>query len=152
MLNEISRVGFNQLFVRKLRPNAILPTKAHAGDLGWDLYYCGEEPLKLLAEIRTTICLGVCCYMPGYGFLLKDRSGLAMKDGLTILGGVIDEGYRGEWCAIIHNTRKHVDYWVNPGDKICQAVAIPVVPGEAQWIEALPEANRGEGGFGSTGM
>jgi dUTP pyrophosphatase len=89
----------------------------------------------------------------GYVGLVHPRSGLAMKQGVTVLNapGTIDSGYRGEVGVLLHNT-SNVDVYVTPGDRIAQLVVQKVETVEFNKVDALTESDRGEGGFGSTGV
>lgn len=142
------------LQVKKLHPDAKLPTVAHPGkDLGFDLYALEDERLfpGKVQRVRT----GVAVAMEGHGFRIADRSSMAMK-GCHISGGVIDEGYTGEmFVNITYNPEGQPwkDYLeISAGDKVAQFIpqevrtAQPIVE-----VEALPESARGESGYGSTG-
>ena len=106
---------------------------------------------------RELIKTGLFTEIPkGYEVQIRPRSGLALKQGLTVLNspGTIDSDYRGEWGVILHNTSTE-PYYVKRGDKVAQAV--PKRNFGFQWeivesAEALSETERGEGGFGSTGV
>lgn len=146
-----------QISVKQLSPNAKLPFRAHEGDAGADLFYCPEEasePVTLKPGERFLFSTGIAVAVPnGYVGLIWDKSGVAVKTGLTVLGGVIDAGYRGEVKVCLLNTGSE-DITIEPGQKIAQILIQPVVGSFFSEVDELPEAtdNRGDGGFGSTGL
>jgi dUTP pyrophosphatase len=138
------------LKVKKLHPNATMPSKAHAGDLGYDLFACSV--MDVFPDETKLIRTGVAIQFPeGYGGFIKDRSSIASKKGLFTVAGVIDNGYIGEIQVAFHNASEEV-VEINPGDKIAQLVLIPTVNFQVEEVEELVQQDqRGAGGFGSTG-
>ena len=137
------------LKLKKLVPDVTLPSYAHPGDAGMDLY--GRETRTLEQGEPHVFKLGFALELPpGYVGLIFDRSGMGAK-GIKTLGGVIDHTYRGEWGVILVNTtdREHL---VKAGDKIAQLLIVPIAAGELEVVQELGETRRGEGGFGSTGQ
>lgn len=141
-----------ELKVKRLHANAKLPTRAHSGDLGFDLFAIetvGVQPGQTVAA-KT----GVSCEFPeGWGAIIKARSSQG-KVGVDIFGGVVDSGYRGEIIVLIHNTADPasegtVIYYA--GDKVAQLVLVPVFPGTVEEVTSLCETSRGAQGFGSSG-
>ena len=134
-------------------PNARLPEYAHDGDdIGADLF-CGEaEEVSILPHHTVGIHTGVRMQFPkGYGGLLKEKSGLALKSGIAILGGVIDSGYTGEIIVIVNNTSHHKRSF-KPGEKVAQIQIIPILQGAFTEVkEFIDTGSRGDKGFGSTG-
>lgn len=138
------------LKVKKLHPDAIIPTCSRPGeDLAFDLYALEDAVLQYskVQRLRT----GVALEMEGFGFLVRDRSSMAYPKGIITCGGVIDRGYRGEMFvnAIFLGGD---EYHVQRGDKIAQIV--PVQPYTAVHIvevEELSSSDRGEKGYGSSG-
>ncbi len=129
-----------------------LPTYESDGAAGADCYARIEETVMLQAGKIMVIPLGFAVEIPeGYEMQIRPRSGLARKNGITVITGTIDSDYRGEVGAIVLNT-ENKSFEINPGDRIAQAVVAPVI--KANWIETeeLSETRRGEGGFGSTGV
>lgn len=129
-----------------------LPTYESDGAAGADCYARIEETIFLQAGKIITIPLGFAVEIPeGYEMQIRPRSGLARKNGITVITGTIDSDYRGEVGAIVLNT-ENKSFEINPGDRIAQAVIAPVI--KANWIETeeLSETKRGTGGFGSTGV
>jgi len=138
-----------QLLIKKLHPNAKLPTYAHTGDAGMDIY--ALEDMVVEAGKRVLIPSGIAMAIPdGYVGLLWDKSGLANKNGLTIVGGVIDAGYRGEILVGILNT-SDTPYTFHAGEKVTQILIQPVVQPTLTEVSDLDDTTRGEGRFGSTG-
>ena len=137
-----------ELLVKKLVSEAKLPTKAYAGDLGWDLYSAEDvviEPREIKA-IRT----GIAVQLPaGFGAFIKDRSSRA-KMGLHCIGGVIDNGYRGEIIVLITNLSRDV-VKIKKGEKIAQLVLISLVECSLKEVDELGTSERGNRGFGSSG-
>jgi dUTP pyrophosphatase len=170
------------LLVKKLDPNAKLPTVANRGeDLAYDLY--ALEDAVVMTGIPTKIRTGISAYYSWnkeqwihgdlvagklsdvhiyeerreYGLLIRDRSSMASK-GVTVVGGVIDAGYRGEIVVILHNFAPRLyatvdeGYIIKAGDKIAQMIPLPVntLYGVKE-VDELPTSSRGDAGFGSTG-
>ena len=137
------------LKVKKLSPDAVLPTVAHPGeDIGYDLYSAEELtiPARGAAAVHTGIAIE---FVPPAGGIVKPRSGLAKKR-LMCNAGVIDAGYRGEVIVLIENLGDQ-PYTIRKGDKIAQLLEHPFLAGEVTQGE-LSEAVRGAKGFGSSGQ
>ena len=125
-----------QVKVKKLNSKAILPTYGSKYSAGSDLYACMDVPVDIL---------------PGETVLVK--TGLATKKGLAPANkvGVIDADYRGEIMVPLYN-HSHVAVTVGHGERIAQMVITPFLTAEYLLTEELDETERGEGGFGSTGV
>lgn len=135
--------------VKKLSPDAKLPSYAHAGDAGLDV--CSIEETILKPGERRTIKTGISCEMPkGYAFFVWDKSGLSSQHGIKIMAGLIDSGYRGEYQIVLLNTSKK-SYKIRSGDKIAQLVLQRIEQAKMMEADKLKESSRGKGGFGSTG-
>jgi len=136
--------------VKRLHSNARLPEKAHAGDLGYDLY--ATEDTVILREETRLVPTGIAIEFPaGYGGLIKDRSSVATKKNLFTVAGVIDNGYTGEIRIALFNAAEG-PVKISAGEKIAQLVLIPTVDFEITEVAELTSADgRGHGGFGSTG-
>lgn len=136
--------------VKRLSEKANLPTKAHLGDLGYDLY--SNEGTAIFPHETKVVKTGIVIQFPaGYGGIIKDRSSVATKKGLFTVAGVIDNGYIGEIGIALYNGTDSLIH-VAPGDKIAQLVLIPTVNFEVTEVdEVFPTDQRGDGGFGSTG-
>ena len=136
--------------IKKLREEAKIPNYAHPGDAGLDLYSCIDA--EIAPGERVLIPTGLSIELPeGYVSLIWDKSGIALKQGLTCLGGVIEYTYRGEYGVILFNTSKET-YKVKKGDKVAQLLIQPIVSAEIEVADELSETKRGTGGFGSTGI
>ncbi|MFN4870825.1 MAG: dUTP diphosphatase [Pseudanabaena sp.] len=135
----------------KLHPDAQIPSYAHVGDAGADVYSVAEVTLQ--PSDRAAIPTGLAVDIPiGYEIQVRPKSGLALKHGITVLNspGTVDAGYRGEIQVIVINLGKEV-YTFAKGQKIAQLVLKSVI--QAQFIEGkLGTSDRGDGGFGSTGI
>lgn len=136
------------LKVKRLSPDATLPTVAHPGeDIGYDLY--SAEELTIPAHGAAGVHTGIAIeFTPAAGGIVKTRSGLAKKR-LLCNAGVIDAGYRGEVIVLMENLGAE-PYTLRKGDKIAQLLEHPFPAGDVVESE-LSEANRGAKGFGSTG-
>ncbi len=135
--------------IKKIKDNAVIPKYAHKGDAGVDLYSTEDYTLK--PEESILVSTGVSMAIPdGYVGLIWDRSGLAVKNSLHVLAGVVDSGYRGEVCVVLKNLG-HEDFKVTKGMRIAQMLIQPVMSAEIEESDSLEETSRNEGGFGSTG-
>jgi len=141
----------NALLVKKLDPRALLPTVAHPGeDLGYDIY--ALEAAVLSAGKVTKVRTGIAVELHKAGFLMRERSSMAIH-GITLSGGVIDVGYRGELFVnlLLHNPDVS-PVFIEPGQKIAQIIPMrsntfyPVIE-----VDQLSDSTRGENGYGSTG-
>ena len=141
----------SELPVRRLRPDAALPARAYSGDAGFDLASC--ERVELAPGERAVVSTGLAVAIPaGHAGFVQPRSGLAARDGLTIVNtpGLVDSGYRGELQVILLNTDRERTFVVEPGMRIAQLVVLPVPEVELVELDALPESERGTSGFGSS--
>jgi len=142
-----------ELPIRRLRDDAVVPERAYAGDAGLDLAAC--ERVELAPGSRATVGTGLAVAIPeGYAGFIQPRSGLAAKNGITIVNtpGLVDSGYRGELKVILLNTDSRNTFVVEPGMRIAQLVVM-LVPGvDPVEVEELPESERGVRGFGSSAI
>lgn len=137
---------------QKLLPLAHLPSYAHEGDAGMDL--CAAEEATLAPGEYKLVRTGLAMELPaGTEAQVRPRSGLAAKHGIGIVNapGTIDEGYRGELKIILVNLGREV-FQVTAGMRIAQMVIAPVLRVEIAEAAALSPTERGQGGFGSTGL
>jgi len=136
------------LKVKRLSPDAVLPTVAHPGeDIGYDLYSCEDVTIgsKSMSAVRTGIAIE---FVPAAGAVIKTRSGMAKKR-IMCNAGVIDAGYRGEIIVLMENLGPE-SYAVHKGDKIAQLLEHPFMAEIV--VEAdLNATGRGAKGFGSSG-
>lgn len=138
-----------KLRIQKIDAEAVLPRYAIAGDAGLDLYSAEEMVIETgnRCAVKTGIKMEIS---EGYAGLIWDRSGLAVKSGITTMAGVIDANYRGEVAVVLYNTGD-MPFEVKKGMRIAQMLIQKVESPEIEAVEALNETNRGENGFGSTG-
>jgi dUTP pyrophosphatase len=140
------------LRVRRLDDRALLPTRAHAGDAGLDLYALEEVVLAPgeRAAVRTGIAVEI---RDGQAGLVLPRSGLAARHGIALVNapGLIDAGYRGEIRVLLLNTDRHTGFRLEAGDRIAQLVLVRVETPVVFEVDALTSSERGPGGFGSSG-
>ena len=137
---------------RKVHPDAVLPSYAHPSDAGMDVR--SVEDLTIAPGKRALVHTGLVMLLPPmYEAQVRPRSGLALKNGVTVLNtpGTIDSGYRGEVGVILANFGE-ADFQVKKGDKIAQIVIAPVTQPEIVETTEVDETDRGAGGFGSTGV
>ena len=137
---------------KRIHPDATLPSYAHPGDAGMDVR--SVDDLVIAPGSRALVHTGLVMMLPpGYEAQVRPRSGLALKKGVSVLNtpGTIDEGYRGEVGVILVNFGEE-DFSVAKGDKIAQIVVAPVTVAEIIEADEVDETQRGEGGFGSTGV
>ena len=147
-----------KLGFKKVHPDAKLPTYAHDGDAGMDVY--AVEDVKLQDSKPTIVSTGLIAEIPkGFELQVRPRSGLATK-GVTVWNspGTVDASYRGIigviLCYISQNkdetTVKYFD--IKKGDRIAQLVFSPVTKAEIVEVNEVSNTDRGTGGFGSTGV
>ena len=141
-----------RLRIKKVSNDAIIPSYAHEGDCGMDLYSIDNIILK--PGESQLVHTGIEIELPeNTEAQIRPRSGLALKNSITVLNspGTIDEGYRGEIGVILINHSK-VDFKVEKGMRIAQMVVKPTLKVNIVEINELSETERGKGGFGSTGI
>lgn len=127
----------------------MLPERGSVLAAGLDL--CSVEDINIGPKQRVTAKTGLAVAIPpGFYGRIAPRSGLAARNGLDVLAGVIDSDYRGEICCLLYNTGDEV-ITLAAGSKICQLIVEQIITPEAVWATDLDETARGAGGFGSTG-
>ena len=139
--------------VKKLNPNATIPTYGSTEAAGADLYACLENAVVIQPGESAFIPTGLSMELPrGYAGLIYARSGLACKKGLAPANkvGVIDSDYRGEFIVVVHNHGKETRE-VAHGERIAQFIITQVLTPEYIAVEELTDTERASGGFGSTG-
>lgn len=141
------------LQVELVGSDAVAPTRAHDGDAGLDLYAAGRAYLPPGHRVRMDVGFKVAI-PDGYVGLVVPRSGLARRDGVTVLNapGVIDAGFRGRVGVLLVNLSARA-VTVTPGERVAQLLVQRVERPSVRVVEGLPESvdGRGAGGFGSTG-
>jgi dUTP pyrophosphatase len=141
---SIETLRFKQLDAR-----AVLPQRGSALAAGLDI--CCIEELNIAPKQRVMARTGLAAaILPGFYGRVAPRSGLAAKNGLDVLAGVIDSDYRGEIVSVLYNTGDEM-IRLPAGSKICQLIIEQIITPEAAWATDLDETARGAGGFGSTG-
>jgi dUTP pyrophosphatase len=143
-----------QVPFRRLRPEAEVPTRAHAGDAGYDLR--SVEEAELVPGGRALVRTGISLALPdGYAGLVLPRSGLAMRHGVAPVNtpGLIDSGYRGEIMVPLINHDREETFLVEKGMRVAQLVLVRAEAASFAEVDLLEAAadGRGEGGFGSSG-
>ncbi len=135
--------------VQLLDNNAKIPTKANANDAGFDLYSIIDTVIP--PKQRKTVRTGIAIQMPDHlAGLIWPRSGLSVKQGIDVLAGVVDSGYRGEIMVCLYNTSDEV-VGINTGDRIAQIIFQEVPRVSMEVHETLGSSQRGDNGFGSSG-
>jgi dUTP pyrophosphatase len=140
-----------ELPIQKVRPDAVVPSRAYAGDAGLDL--AATERIELGPGERAIVPTGLAVAIPGgYAGFVQPRSGLASRHGITIVNtpGLVDSGYRGELKVVLHNTDRTQPFVVEAGMRIAQLVVLPIPEVELVEVAELPASERGGRGFGSS--
>ncbi len=138
---------------KKVGDSASVPQRAHATDAGYDLR--AAESAVIGPGERTSVGTGIAVAIPvGYAGLVLPRSGLALKNGITIPNspGLIDPDYRGEVRVIMLNTDPDESFSIDVGDRIAQLVIVATETVSLEERDDLNQTGRGSGGFGSTGV
>ena len=138
--------------IKKLNDKAIVPSRGHYGDAGFDLHACIDKPVTIQAGDTVKIPTGISVEVPdGYFGAIFARSGLATKQGLRPANcvGVCDAPYRGEYIVAIHNDSNEQQV-ITPGQRIAQLILLPFATAEFNVVNELSDTDRGDGGFGST--
>jgi len=137
--------------VNLLNPNSIIPKKGSQNAAGYDLYSIEAGVIK--PQKRCLIKTGIVLEIPsGYYGRIAPRSGLAFKNGIDVMAGVIDSDYRGEIGVILYNSDFSSDFVFGVGDKIAQIIFEKHYDFDIIETKELNETQRGIGGFGSTGI
>jgi dUTP pyrophosphatase len=142
-------ITIDALRFKQLDEHAVLPQRGSALAAGLDV--CSIEHLEIGPRERVMARTGFAVAIPpGFYGRIAPRSGLAAKNGLDVLAGVIDSDYRGEVCVLLYNTSDEA-IKLAAGSKICQLIVEQIITPDAAWASDLDETARGAGGFGSTG-
>ena len=135
--------------VTRLSDTAIMPTQASPGAAGWDLY--ADESIIIQPGARAMIATGIAVSLPlDTVGMIWPRSGLALKQGIDVLAGVVASDYRGPVGVVLQNHGQQ-PVEISPGDRIAQLVIQPIVPARLMAVGQLGDTHRGDRGFGSTG-
>ena len=133
---------------------AVIPEYKTVGAAGADLYALVDSPITLAPGKTAMVPTGLFFEIPeGYEIQVRPRSGLAAKNGVTVLNtpGTIDSDYRGEIKIILINLGDK-DFVINSGDRVAQMVIAPLIQASFSIVDELSDTTRGSGGFGSTGV
>ena len=137
--------------IKKLSENAIIPMQGTIYAAGYDLY--AAEDAVIVCGSRKLIKTNISMSIPvGYYGRIAPRSGLAYKNGIDVLAGVIDSDYRGDIGVILYNTDKNIDFSVKQGDRIAQIIFETCYSATFSQKSMLTDTARQAGGFGSTGV
>lgn len=142
-----------RVLFQKLRPDAVVPQYQTEDAAGMDLVAAIDGPRVLAPGDRAAVGTGLAMAIPpGFEGQVRPRSGLAIKQGLTVVNapGTIDSDFRGECLVLLVNLGRE-PVTIEPGQRIAQLVIAPIVRAEVEVAESLPPTGRGAGGFGSTG-
>jgi dUTP diphosphatase len=140
------------LRIARLDERARLPTRAHDGDAGLDLY--ALQDAVLAPGERASVPTGIAVEIPpGQAGLVLPRSGLAARHGISVVNapGLIDSGYRGEVRVLLLNNDREQPFTLSAGDRIGQLVLVRVELLTPVEVDSLTDSERGLGGFGSSG-
>jgi dUTP pyrophosphatase len=136
--------------IKMLHPKAKIPSYAHEGDSGMDIFSIEDKLIK--AGTREIISTGIAMEYPKeYCTLIWDKSGMAANYGIKVMGGVFEHIYKGEYKIILLNTSDK-DYEIKKGQKIAQILVQPIILAEIEEVNSLSESQRQESRFGSTGL
>lgn len=141
-----------KLELRRLTPEAVLPTRAYDGDAGLDL--CAAHAARIEPGERCEVGTGIAVAIPpGHAGLVLPRSGLARRHGIALVNapGLIDSGYRGELRVLLLNTDRLEALEIAAGDRIAQLVVVAYARLEVAEVEQLDSSEREVRGFGSSG-
>jgi len=143
--------------VKKLRPEAKLPSRAYDTPLGYDIYFCPKDGKAITLwndmgpqEFQTGIAIEP---PPGYGFIVKERGSMGTK-GIAVRAGVVDEDWRGEvivWMQLLAGNQSMPRHKIEPGDKIAQFILIPTPTHDVKEVDELSDTERGTQCLGSSG-
>ncbi len=143
-----------RIVYKKLNPGARTPERSTPGAAGYDLRACLDEPVELAPGRIALVPTGLALAIPaGFEGQVRARSGLALKHGIAVINGpgTIDSDYRGPLGVILGNLGTE-PFTVRDGDRIAQIVFAPVTALDLEETDELPRTERGEGGFGHTGL
>ena len=141
----------NVVKIARINPRARMPSFAHYGDSGFDIYTLGR--VLLTGNERRILKTGLRVELPhGFEMQIRPRSGISAKTTLSVLLGTVDSGYRGEIGVIVHNT-SNGETLIKEGERIAQGVIVRLPQIILQEVDEreLSETSRGTDGFGSTG-
>jgi len=137
--------------IKKLSDKAVIPSRGSKYAAGYDLYAAEEALVNISGRklVKTNISVSI---PEGYYGRIAPRSGLAYKNGIDVLAGVIDSDYRGDIGVILFNTDHNSDFLVNIGDRIAQIIIEKCHSVNWEIVETIESTARSSGGFGSSGV
>ena len=142
-------ISLDKLYIKLINNNTNIPVRGTCNSAGLDLFANENGFINSLS--RVMISTGIIVKIPtGYYGRIAPRSGLAFKNGIDVLAGVIDSDYRGEIKVILYNTDKDNRYEYKKDDKIAQLIIEKYYDFEINVVDELDVTRRGDGGFGST--
>jgi dUTP pyrophosphatase len=140
----------NQILIKLLSDKGKIPTRANINDAGLDLY--SAEDAVIHPSTRALIKTDIAVQIPtGYYGRIAPRSGLALKNGIDVFGGVVDSQFRGCVGVILFNSEFEQEFKVNVGDRIAQLIIEAHYNFDVVTVFELDDSSRGTGGFGSSG-
>lgn len=142
------------MYFKKLNDLAKTPTKGSVAAAGWDLYAATDKPIEIYPHETVKVGTGLAVELPTMTFgAIYARSGLATKQGLRPANcvGVVDSDYRGEIIVALHNDTNEFQM-VPAGSRIAQFIVQNYVPVQWHEVDELSDTERGDGGFGSSGV
>lgn len=145
-------VGMIQVLIQRLDSGLPVPSYAHLGDAGADLY--SADSVTIAPGERKLVATGIAIALPaGYAAFVHPRSGLALRHGLSVVNtpGTIDAGYRGEIKVLLINHDQHETVSISRGDRIAQLVIQQIAAAEFVEVAELESSGRGVAGYGSSG-
>ena len=143
----------SRMFLRVMRivEEAKLPTRGSPAAAGYDLYSTSSHVIK--PGHRDLVSTGISIKIPFNTYArIAPRSGLAVKNGIHVGAGVVDSDYRGELKVVLYNLDPEKDFVVEPGHRIAQFIIENCSTPSVEEVDDLDETQRGNGGFGSTGI
>lgn len=137
--------------IKLLNSNSKTPERSTSNAAGYDIF--AVQDYNIEAQSRELIKTGIALEIPdGYYGRIAPRSGIALKNGIDVMAGVIDSDYRGEIGVILYNSDKNNSFLVRTGDRIAQLIIEKYYPFGIQIVESLDDTDRGTSGFGSSGI
>lgn len=150
---QLFRDAMRTMHIKKLAPDAIIPSKATDGSAGYDLYSYGSGSIDAGSQLLVDTKIAIAIPNEYCGFIWS-RSGLSVKNGIETGAGVIDSDYRGELKVVLHN-HSTTPFIFTKGTRIAQLVIAPlpkIIVNEVAEFDESKQTERGGGGFGSTGL
>ena len=136
--------------IKRTHSDAVLPSYAYSGDAGLDIYSCVDAEIS--AGEKEIVPTGLTIAVPaGHVGFVWDKSGIASKHHIKTMAGVLDSNYRGELKVVLTNLGR-ATYKIEKGQKIAQLVIQPYIQADIEEVGELDDTERGDAGFGSSGI